>query len=225
MDDTIANRTDLPVSDEEAKAVSVLGKGKIITLAQATAAWPGVEVPVTVPIRYSAETLQECACENRENGTDWRLVYVHGLSLREQRDQIGTNRNHQPCFYNNDWWLQEKEGEWANFKPESGYFLIDFNGRFGSTAWKKQEKKIAELGHQFERAHETVVAEAILSVFKTTRERLLESWYHWGKSLASVGRRVVVGCFDRDGLSVYSCHPDWDGRGYLRVCLLRKFNA
>ncbi len=217
----------LSITEAEARVVGVLGLGKVITLAQALSAWPGVEidVSVTVPIRYSMETLQECARENQEKGTDWRLVYIHGFSLRQQRERLGTNRDHQPCFYDNNWWLQGKEDKWANFKPESGYYLVDFNGRFGLTSWKKQEKKIAELGDQFERAHETVIAEAVFSIFKITQERLLENWYHWGQALGSAGVRVPVGRFDRGGLIVVGCRPVWCGDDGLRVCLLRKFNT
>ncbi|MBI2454080.1 MAG: hypothetical protein HYV54_00690 [Parcubacteria group bacterium] len=224
-DNVVVPIPNLLVSDEEARVITVLGERKVITTAQAVVAWPGASIPANVPIRYSEETLQECARENQGGGTDWRLVYIHGLSLREQRKQIGVNRDHQPCFYNSDWWLQEKEDGWANFKPESGYYLVDFNGRFGLTSWKKQDKKIAELGDQFERTHETVVAEAVLSIFKTTQERLLENRYHWGVSLDSVGLRVLVGLFDRRGLVVSRYHPDWDDCGHLRVCLFRKFNT
>lgn len=222
METTIANPAD---SNEEAVVINILGGRRVVTLAQAATAWTVAPVPATAPIRYSSETLQMCAHENRENGTDWRLVYIHGFSLREQRERIGTNRNHQPCFYNNDWWLREPENEWANHKPEAGYYLVDFSGRFGSTAWKKQEKKIADLSDRFERAHETIVAEAVFSIFKATGERLLENWYHWGKSLASVGVHIVVGVFGRRGLDVVYYRPGGGAHGGLRVCLFRKFNT
>lgn len=213
----------LPVTEAEARAISILGLGKVLTLVQALSAWPDSGA-VEQPIRYCDETLRQCAEENTHQGTNWRLVYVHGFSLRQQRDQIGTDRTHQPCFYNNDWWLKESENNWANFKPEAGYYLIDFNGRFGSIAWKKQEKRIAELGDRFERVHETVIAETVFSIFKTIGERLLENWYHWGVSLDSGGLRVAVGLFARGGLDVSFYRPVWVGGG-LRVCLSRKFDT
>lgn len=215
----------LSISDEEAQVIDILGKCKVVTLAQAAMVWAITPVPTIAPIHYSSETLRECAHENQSQNTDWRLVCINGFSLREQRERIGTDRNRQPCFYNNDWWLQESENEWATFKPEADYYLVNFKGRFGSTSWEKQEKKIAGLGNQFERAHETVVAEAVFSVFKTTGERLLEKWYHWSQTLDSFGRRVLVGGFDRGGLVVDDYHPDWLAHDGLRVCLLRKFNT
>lgn len=205
------------------RALNILGDRKVMTAEQAALAWKR-SVPENAPIRYSEDTLRQCAELNRTAGTDWRLVYIFGLSLRDQHQLRGDNPNHQPCFYKNwDWWLKKPEDYWATQKPEPGYYLIDFNGRWGSTSWDRQEQKIAKLGPSYERAHKAVISEAVFSSYQTYQEHLLENWYHWGRSLDSYGGRVSVGLFDRDGLNVYGYHPDWDDCDFLRVCLARKF--
>ncbi|HMQ01633.1 MAG TPA: hypothetical protein PKD79_01005, partial [Candidatus Doudnabacteria bacterium] len=168
------------------------------------------------------EVLRKSAQSNREAGTDFRLVYLTGYSLRELRQKIGIDKKSQPCVYNNDWWLKSEQDGWSNEKPEAGYYLIDFNGRFARTSWDNQEKEIAGLVN-YDRAHEATVAEAIVTIFKITGERLLEGWYHWGRALTAYGLRACVGYFDTDGLNVIGVNPSYDDLDLLRVCLLRKF--
>ncbi|MBI4122288.1 MAG: hypothetical protein HY461_03070 [Parcubacteria group bacterium] len=203
------------LTDSEKAAIAVLGSGKVLTQGQAKG-------ETEFQIRYSEDTLRACAKENAEIGTDWRLVYLRGNSLREERERVGTNRKCQPCFYNNDWWLSEREADWATEKFEAGYYLIDFNGRFSQTSWQNQNKEVEKLVPDFERAHEAAVTEAALRIFEATGERLLPNWYHWGCSLDSHGHRVFVGFFVSRGWNVYDCHPDYDDFD-LRVCLFRKF--
>lgn len=207
-----------------ARVVNIFGAGKVLTAEQASRAW-NMPVPPSTRIRYTEARLRQCAEENRTRGTDWRLAYATGFSLREQREKVGADKACQPCYYANTWWLDSKEDEWANEKPEAGYYLIDFNGRWGSTSWQKQGEEITKLGPEFERAHEAVVSEFALSFFKVTGERLLETWWHWGRALSSGGYRVVVGHFDADGGDVYHCHPVWDDFSNLRVCLSLKFQS
>lgn len=206
----------IPLTEAEKAAIAILGAAKVLTQGQAKG-------EVELPIRYSEDTLRACAKENAEKGTDWRLVYLRGNSLREERERVGANRKRQPCFYDNNWWLEAKEENWATEKYETDYYLIDFNGRLGRTSWPNQEKAIQGLGIDFERAHEAMVTEAAFRIFEATGERLLRDWYHWGRSLDSGGGRVGVGYFDSGGWCVRDGHPGCDGSGSLRVCLLRKF--
>lgn len=138
---------------------------------------------------------------------------ITGKSLLELREEFGIGKN---GFYDQDWYLNEP---FAKEKPESGIYEIDFDGKFGKMAWDEQEKKIPK---GWQRAHEAIIIEAVLTHYKETGERLLEDWYHWGPSLGSYGKRVIVGCFDSGGLYVRGCRPAWDDFGFLRVCLLRK---
>lgn len=203
------------------RALNILGADKVVTAEQSGKTW-GYEAPANTPIRYSEEVLRQCAQSNREAGTDFRLVYLQGLSLRELRQKIGTDKKSQPCVYNNDWWLKSEQDGWANEKPEAGYYLIDFNGRFARTSWDNQEKEIAKL-QNYDRAHEASVAEAIVTIFKITGERLLEGWYHWGRALTAYGNRACVGSFDTVGLGVDYDDPSFGNFDDLHVCLLRKF--
>ena len=207
-----------------ARAINILDAAKVVTSDQAAKAQGKLPAAVTPLIRYTEATLRECAKTNKQGLTDWRLVHAYGHSLREQRQLFGTDPNHQPCFYNNSWWMETKEDSWATQQPEAGYYLIDFKGRWVSTSWQNQENEIARLGYNtYERAHEAVVSEALLSIYQTHQERLLENWYHWGGNLDSDGDPVYVGGFDHDGLDVNGCPPDWGDGSSLRVCLSRKF--
>ncbi|MEK7203542.1 MAG: hypothetical protein AAB627_00485 [Patescibacteria group bacterium] len=206
----------IPLTEAEKMVIAILGAGKVLTRAQAKG-------EQELPIHYFEDTLRECAKENLEKGTDWRLVYLRGNSLRQERDRVGTNRKRQPCFYDNNWWLGRENESWAAEQFEPGYYLIDFNGRFSRTSWQNQENEIVKLGSEFVRAHEAMVTEAALCIFEATGERLLPNWYHWGRSLGSGGLRVRIGYFVSRGWYVDYYRSDWDGGGILRVCLLRKF--
>lgn len=202
---------------------------KIITSEQAAQLW-NVFIPQNIQLHYSEQTIQECI-EANQRGENWRLVYTLGLSLRQQRDIRGTDKENQPCFYNNDWWLDEEKQRcakknmayWAAQIAEPNYYLLDFNGRFGSKNWNQQEELITQLGPKFERAHETIIAEACFSTFLAANERLLEDWWHWGLLTDSAGYRVYVGSFDPDGLNVHRHWPDYSV-SRLRVSVARKFD-
>jgi len=144
--------------------------------------------------------------------------------MREQREKRGTDKTKQPCFYNNDWWLKESEDSWAKAKPQAGYYLVNFNGKYANLNWNAQNAEITKLGPGYERCHEAVFSEAILTIYVVNNgERIAENWYHWSNSATSSGSRVIVGNFDSDGLVV---NGYWDGRSWdcLRVALVRKFN-
>jgi len=176
-------------------------------------------------IRYKAETLIESARQNQEEGTNWRLMFVSGLSLRQQRQIRGTDREKQPCFWKEStWWLNGKEDFWAASANQPGYYLIDFKGRWGGLTWDAQEVELAKLGSQFERVNPHVFGEAILTNFLVNnQERLAENWYHWSGVADSCGIFVYVGDLDVGALFVFG-----SGRGNyssdLRVCLFRKFD-
>ena len=205
------------------RAINILGQGKVITSEQAAKAW-SMEAPKDVTIRYSETTLRACAEQNQSGQADWRLVYCHGMSLREQRAKCGVDQNKQPCFYNNDWWLKISEDKWANFKPQAGYYLVNFRGQFGNKNWNQQEQEIAKLGKEYERCHEAIFGEAILTIYMVNNgERIAEDWYHWGVSLDSDGIRVVIGLFLAFGLLVYDRWRDFSFQD-LRVALVRKFD-
>ncbi len=209
------------VSETEKMAVAILGQGNVLTQAQAKG-------EVEFPIRYSEDTLRACANENEEESCDWRLVYLRGNSLREERKRVGVNEERQPCFNDSNWILGGWIGRWlkvvlAKFEP--GYYLIDFNGRFGRTSWPRQEKAIRELGPQFQRAHEAMVTEAALRIFEATGIRFLFWYYHWGRSVDFLSNRVYVGLFRAEGWFVDYAPPLLDSNGLLRVCLVRTFES
>lgn len=207
------------------RAIGILGSDRVVTAEQACAAFNQPVPEGDIPIRYYSETLYAAAQQNSQGFTDWRLVYIMPLSIREQRDIIGDSD--QPRFYDQDWYQNKSEDGWANDKPVEGYQLIDFKGRFGETKWADQDTEIAKLGSIYERADEFAVSQAVISNFKASgdkEERLLEDVYHWGRREGSDGYRVHVGDFDSDGLGVSCGNPSWDDVGRLVVCVGRKFD-
>ena len=113
-----------------------------------------------------------------------------GASLSELKEEYGIGGN---GFYDNDWWLGEP---FAKEKPEAGEYDVKLMPLFDKTFSEQKE----EIDKDFEVAHPAIVAEAILSHFKKTGERLCEDWYVRCSRLASDGYRVYVGRFDSDGL-------------------------
>jgi hypothetical protein len=181
-----------------------------------------VVVPQNVEIHYDEQTLRESIEANR-NGEQWALAYCTGQSIRQIRQKIGTSN--QPCFCDNDWWLEDDEDYWADKTLEPGYYLLNFNGKFRDENWDTQGRHIAELGPMFERCHEFLVSEAVFSNFNIHNgERILKNWYHWGQELDSVGYRVVVGDFDSGGFGVGGRSPG-GSHDRLRVVVARKFDA
>jgi hypothetical protein len=67
------------------------------------------------------------------------------------------------------------------------------------------------------------LAEAILTRYKETNERLMDNWFSRTCSVDSNGYRVYVGYFDSGGLYVGS---SWDGYRYssIGVASARKLN-
>jgi hypothetical protein len=204
------------------RAINILGADKVITKDQWAEAWR-LSVPrYDTLIHYSEDVLRNCADSNKNHSTDFRLIYLHGYSLRGLQTEISMIQN-QPLCSNNNWWLHPDEDHWTLKKPDAKYYLIDFSGVLPSISWDDQEKEIAKLG-SYERAHEASVSEAIITIFMISGERLLENWSHWGPSLVKKRFRSCVGRFDEKGLQVDRYHPvgNYDD---LHVCLLRKFDS
>lgn len=189
------------VTEDERRAIAILGKDKVVTRGEVAQGW-GVEPPEAPCPPFSDDDLRQCAQENKAGTADWRLVFILGLSLREQRELRGTDQDRQPCFDSNKWWLNESEDSWAAKRVKAGHHLLNLQLRFTDRNWQEQEEDIARLGEDCERAQETAVAEAVLSIFMTSRERLFDTTYHWGNGIDSSGARVLVGRFNSDGFFV-----------------------
>lgn len=207
------------------RAISILGADHVITPEQVGKAH-NIFTPANVVIPFSQKELEDVAEANKNGTASFYLVYCLGNSLKKQREIHGVDKNKQPCFSRNDWWLKDKESFWADQQGEAGYYLLDFGpkerGSFGSTSWANQEEKISSEFPGCERADERIVSEAVFSILIVHGKRLMENWYHWGKFSDSVGCRVYVGIRASDGWFVVFCDPGWGDRGFLRVVLARK---
>jgi hypothetical protein len=200
------------------QVIHILGAQKVVSARQASKTWK-LKIPESDGVRYENCTFQQCANENANGLADWRLVFLFGLSLSEQLAIVGTNPEKGPCFYRSHWWLQRSEKSWVDRGQRAGYWLIDFRGRFGAMSWRKQQ---AEIGRQLhaERAPAAMMAEATMAFASVHNERLLPNWYHWGKSLDSMGNPVAVGNFDSLGLTVCKAPSLPNGDERLRACIV-----
>lgn len=211
------------LTEPEKIAANIIGYSKVVGYNAACQVWNACLAQSIPVMSFSEATLRQCAEENN-NGADWRVVYVHGLSLRQQEEIRGRNREKQPCFNpDHTWWLGDDQNSWGNQSVKAGYRLLDFTGRFGGMQWQTQEAEITKLGKNFERAEEQAVAEACFTFFVLSdrNERLLENVWHRGRLLTCSGYRVSVGFFDQYGFEVWSC---WSGYAHdiLRAVLSRK---
>ena len=181
------------------------------------------QVPPDLKLYYSDDTLEE-AIKANQKGEQWMLVYYTGQSLRQMNDNQAKNKIGTPLFWESgNWWLKPKEKAWSTKTPmPSGYYLLNFTGKFADVDWEGQNKLIHNIMEPvFERAHEFVVAEAIFSNYVINGERLLENWCHWGKESDSDGKPVRVGNFNTEGLVVASNKPIQHDAN-LRVVIVKK---
>ena len=188
-------------------AEKVLGANKVISSNEAAIAWKlgpeGKIWPVEVlenlvKIRYSKATLRKAAKGNKNGKADWRLIYIGGLSLREQYRRKSHSFRHYVT-----WWLESKHDEWGKFKPIAGYYLINFRGQFGKMKYEDQEQEVSKLGSKYKSCQEAVFTEAILTISLINKEKIAEKWSHRG-GLIGDGEQVIVG-FDGDaGIGIHS---------------------
>ena len=116
-----------------------------------------------------------------------------GKSLLQLREQFGVGKK---GFYNNDWWLKD---EFAKETPKKGTYEIELHPEWNNLNCQEQLDKI---GDEMGFLHPAVLAEAILTHYKETNERLMDNWFSRTCSVDSSGRRVLVGYFDSVGLYV-----------------------
>ncbi|MCO5297202.1 MAG: hypothetical protein M9921_10130 [Fimbriimonadaceae bacterium] len=147
-----------------------------MTAEQASKAWGRKVVEAdSGNLRLSEDVIRDAAESNRAGDSDYLLIYCLGLSLREQRESLGSDRERQPCFFDQgDWWMDPEDDEWATIKPQPGYRLLDYKLKYLNLSWQAQENEIARLGQGFSRAHETDVAGGCLSYYKVMSENVLE---------------------------------------------------
>ena len=139
-----------------------------------------------------------------------------GKSLLELREKFGTGSS---GFWDNTWWLKE---DWAKEKPEVGVYGLDLSDELVDLTFDEQKKKLKK---GFEVAHPAIIAEAILTHFKETGERLCENYWVRTSSIPSAYAGCVscVGNFDENGLDV----GRWGGyrRSSLGVGASRKLRS
>lgn len=206
------------------EATRILGERRVLPAA-ATKDLFGVNqlVPGSERVRYSEATLRACNKENGFNGSEWRLVYIHPLSLSDLGDHFCNRGTDGECgrSHGHLTWLN-RGSYWFLDRPVPGYYLIDLAGRFPRTGWDEQEKKIGQLGSGFERAREALVAQAAVAYRLARREILIENWLHWGPVESNPAfDRVMIGENSDTGLHLWILPRGRRDSETLRTCVAR----
>lgn len=204
---------DMPATIQQ--AIAMLGPHKV------------ARGPKGAMIEHTDVELKECGIANAYGQSDWHFVWCAGISFYSQCMMRGVSRTAQPCFYKNhaDKLIKPGEYPWAASVGESGYYLIDFAGRWRDMDWYAQEDAIARLGNKFlVRAPSLIVTEAAFAIFDAHGGRPLFGWKHYGP-LEDVEEGedsmcLGVGFFDTDGWCVEECDPTEQSEDY-RVCVMR----
>ena len=216
-----ARRKLTPVFDL-AGALKLLGQTNVVTPEQNVATFNRPLSKDEAVLCPSIEQIQECAAQNKAGTHKWILAYASALSFREQHSILGTDKSRKPNYYPGvDWFLKPEQKDWADGKPEAGYYLLDMTPRWNLTNWQGQGDNITALGDDYERADERVFSQAVLAHQKATSQRLFDNVWHWGRILDSYGCRVCVRLHP-DGLSVSSSGPSYSDYDGLYVCVARK---
>lgn len=202
------------------ECADILGKRNVVSLHQAASLWNWGITPTDSDddVRFSQEILDGCARENRDREADWRLVYVFGFSMLEQRKIRKERPNmHLPNFGLPCFQYQPRDSncipEWETKEVVSGYRLFNFQPQIPTGMdWDKQETAIARLDGNFERAEEQAVTEAVFSIYMASGEALLGETCHWGRSGTYTSDRACVGMFRKGQMSVNAykrkdCNP------------------
>src|SRR3989344_2366508 len=203
-----ATGTPIRISDattEEKRIIEILGRVKVVTLAEAADVWKQ-EVPEAPAIPFSEAGLRQCAEENND-GEDWRLVYILGLSLKAQRKIQGVSSRDVVSglrFAQGGYWRNPKDDYWTTQPKESGYRLLNMKplkAPHGGWTWAEQQEIIDDLGPQYERADETIVSETVFSLGKSKDSVFCLN--HWGKTVNSLDRHVVLEFNIFHGMSIW----------------------
>lgn len=216
-----------PDSDETlfvslTRAKKILGRHKVVTVTNFNKVWKTGHDEVL--IFYSENDLEEASYRNKAIKGDWRLVYYSGLSIRQLNKIIGTDRKHQPCFYEQDWYFKTEEDFWADKVPPAGYYLINFKGLLPNLDYKQQETEIAfRFGENFKQTDPHIFIEAAMTIFKVTGERIANNWYHRSSVCTASGRHVYLG--DPDSGWIISDFWEDAFKGILLVFISQEQNV
>jgi len=160
-------------------------------------------------VPFSEEVLKSCKDTHV-------LVAVFPLSILDIRG-ITRKLENQTLFYSQDWYDKRA---FAKDKGEVGWQLVRKEPIANSTSktWNDQQ---ALLSKDEETPTARIVVYTIVGHFLATGERLFEKIYVRCVDLDSDGYRVYVGCFDSDGLVVYSW-GDGSRDAYIGLSSARK---
>ena len=187
-----------------AEAAYILGRDRVFRAKRVRKCWGATtSLPQDPVLCYTRANFEQCARANEKGRSDWRLVYVIGLSLRHIHRLRG--QGSIPClFEGNTMWLKPEEDIWATRIAPGGYYLIDFRLRYTNRDWESQEARIIEKRKECARLPENVTVETVFSVQMITGKRLLEKELHSGPSVDSFGYHVKVGYNDINGVVISS---------------------
>lgn len=132
---------------------------------------------------------------------------LQGKSLLELKEEYGVGGSGFQSF----WWKGEP---FAQERSEAGEYEILLETPYFTDLTFEEQKKQVPKGYKI--AHAAIIAEALLTHYKNTGEKLMSVW--WGRTnvLGAHGSQVDVGRFRPGGLNVSF---DWGSVADPRVGL------
>jgi hypothetical protein len=214
------------MTEAEARASEILDRRNVITVYEVAERW-AMEIDPPTRIPYTTETLERCARENDSN-ENWCLIYVIGLSLREQYSIRGPNipggrggsfRGKPPDI----------SDEYLKRSFQSGYYLLNIRCNFTKMGWQDQTNVIGAWGEKYKRADERMLSEAMLSRLMVKYVHFADihpGFYHWGFGMMPEcdGKRMGrVTLYQEGGNICFSSqHPDYFRSSNYGVVMLRE---
>ena len=166
---------------------------------------------LNLPFRFGEEEIAELnAAGVTERGS--RMLSFptpqanSGLNVLNLRQLRGTDPTKQPSFFDHPWYLEE---DFGRKECEPGWHTIEMD----------PDPATIERSYDFNRLLPSAV-EVVLMVFLyyvDTGERLLLKKHTWCADEASLGRKVTVGAFGRNGIFISGHPPSFASRG-LGIC-------
>ena len=200
------------------ESTRLLGDDKVISYKESTDLWKIKSLVQPSLALYPENLVAKCARDNKKKLSDWRLVYLHGLSINELISRI--KKMGDPIkICKNPNWDKGFLSSYGKINQKSGYFLIDFKGKFGGLNWNKQEQKIRKLPNCI-RAPESHVLEALILFNLIKPTNLTKNLRHWGPSVDYLEDfRISISLSEGSLLFIDSGHVILGASKNSKVCI------
>lgn len=173
-------------------------------------------------IPFSQETLEMAA--NKEWRGKRAILWAAppGITMLKLREIFGTDPNHQPCIYNNDWWLSEAFAK-ETLRPGYHLTLVELPRETKNKSYKRQKALMTKQEQLVKPVELTFLA--LTNFIINNNDRILKNGYFRTDMLGSGGSAVYLGRFVSGGFHVGIRYWPPDSAGCrIGLLLSRKFD-